>query len=312
MTLPAPATEVAPPTVSVIVATYNSAVTLKPALQSLAKQDFHDFEVWVIGDGCRDDSEDIVRDMNDSRLRWHNLPVNSGSQSAPNNEGLRRARGTYVAYLGHDDLWLPWHLSDLLAAMADGGGDFVSATALLLHPDGTHRVTGLIGTGRSHADQYTPPSGWLHRRDIADRIGGWRDPGALRCGVDLDFQRRVALAGCKCGDTTRLSVLKFPSAWWRNYAHDREPPQPHWLRRIENDPTRLERELLQEVMMTNAREQNGARPLPALRQAAQALLRRIADCYGRDHWPVSTFMYWRQQRFRRSDRPRRGLPPLDR
>jgi hypothetical protein len=48
-----------------------------------------------------------------------------------------------------------------------------------------------------------------------------------------------------------------------------------------------------------------------LRRAVSALLRRIADGYGRDRWPMSTFMFWRQQRFRWRDRTRRGLPSLD-
>jgi hypothetical protein len=48
-----------------------------------------------------------------------------------------------------------------------------------------------------------------------------------------------------------------------------------------------------------------------LRRTFTALLRRIADGYGRDRWPLSSFLLWRQQRFRRRDRPRRGLPPLD-
>ena len=298
------------PIVSVIVATYNSAATLRCAIGSLVLQDMEDFEAWIIGDACNDDSEDAVRSFGDARLHWHNLASNSGIQSGPNNEGLRKARGRYVAYLGHDDLWLPWHLSGLLAAASQSNADFVSATCLMLRPDGLHRVTGPIGHGRSFADQYTPPSGWLHRREIAAQIGHWRDPAALGYGVDLDFQRRVAHAGFACHHDARISALKFPSSWWRNYAPGQAHPQPEYLGRIEADPTALERELLQDLVGRYAREENGAQPVVELRRAGNALLRRIADGYGRDRWPMSTFLFWRQQRFRRRDRARRGLPPL--
>jgi len=299
------------PAVSVIVATYNSAATLRSAIGSLVLQDFRDFEAWVIGDACSDDSEDVVRSFRDARLHWRNLAGNSGSQSGPNNEGLRLARGRYVAYLGHDDLWFPWHLSSLLAAASKSGADFVNATCLMLRPDGLHRVTGPMGHGRSHANQYTPPSSWLHRREIASRIGHWRDPATLGCGVDLDFQRRAALAGFGCHDVSRFSVLKFPSSWWNNYAPGQAHPQPDYLRRLEDEPMALERELLQNLVARYVREENGARPMPGLRRAATALLRQIADSYGRDRWPMSAFLFWRQQRFRRRDRPRRGLPPLN-
>lgn len=299
------------PIISVIVATWNSAATLRSALVSLVLQDLPDFEAWIIGDACSDDSEDVVRSFGDTRLNWRNLTENSGSQTGPNNEGLRLARGHFVAYLGHDELWFPWHLSSLLAAATKSDADFVTATCLMLRPDGRHRVTGPIGLGRSHSDQYTPPSSWLHRREIASRIGNWRDPATLGCGVDLDFQRRVSLAGFSCHEAPRISVLKFPSSWWRNYAPAQAHPQPDYLRRIEQEPLALERELLQNLVVRFAREENAARPMSEVRRAASALLRRIADGYGRDRWPMSTFMFWRQQRFRRRDRPQRGLPPLE-
>jgi hypothetical protein len=310
MTALTPSADASAPGISVIVATYNSPATLHCAISSLLGQDCADFEAWIVGDGCSDDTAAVVQSFNDARLHWLPLPVNSGSQSAPNNEGLRHARGRFVAYLGHDDLWMPWHLSGLLAALTASAADFASSTSLMLHPEGHHRVTGPMGLGRSHADQYTPPSSWLHRHEIASNIGGWRDPSLPGCGVDLDFQRRTALAGYRFGESPRLSVLKFPSSWWRNYLPGQIHPQPDFLRRIQADPAALERDLLQETMVRLVREENGAQVTPVLHRLVTAMLRRMADGYGRDRWPMSTFMHWRQQRFRKRDRPQRGLPPI--
>ena len=115
---------------------------------------------------------------------------------------------------------------------------------LMLRPDGMHHVTGSIGHGRTHADQYTPPSSWLHRREIASCIGYWRDAATLGYGVDLDFQRRVALAGFRCDDVPRISVLKFPSSCWRNYAAGQTSSAAEFLRRIGDEAMLLERGLL--------------------------------------------------------------------
>ena len=300
------------PAVSVIVATYNSAATLRSTLGSLVLQDFRDFEAWIIGDACTDDSEDVVRSFGDARLNWRNLARNSGSQSVPNNEGLRLARGRFVAYLGHDDLWLPWHLSGLSAAAAQSNArlrhrDVPDAPARWPAPG--HRTDGSRPRSRGpvHAAvELAPPP-----RHCADGSSHWRDPQTLGCGVDLDFQRRAALAGFRFHEARRVSCLKFPSSWWHNYAPGQVHPQPDYLRRIEHEPSSLERELLQDVVARYAREENGARPMRDLRRAATALFRRIADGYGRDRWPMSAYMFWRQQRFRRHDRPRRGLPPLE-
>ena len=75
------------PQVTVIIATYNKASTLRFALQSVLWQTFEDYEVWVIGDCCSDNSAEIVNGFNDPRVHWHNLPENSGYQSVPHNEG---------------------------------------------------------------------------------------------------------------------------------------------------------------------------------------------------------------------------------
>src|SRR4051794_21497299 len=97
------------PLVTVICPTYNRKATLEWALRSVLNQGLNGFEVWVIGDGCTDGSEEVVIALNDPRLNWLNLPVNTGSQTEPNNEGLRRAQGRYISFIGHDDLWFPWH-----------------------------------------------------------------------------------------------------------------------------------------------------------------------------------------------------------
>jgi glycosyltransferase involved in cell wall biosynthesis len=64
------------PLVTVITATFNSSGALKFTLQSLLNQEFQDFEGWIIGDGCTDDSERVVASCRDRRLRWTNLPRN--------------------------------------------------------------------------------------------------------------------------------------------------------------------------------------------------------------------------------------------
>jgi len=105
--------------VSVIIPTYNWSSVLRYAIQSVLNQIYQDFEILVIGDCCTDDSEEVVKSFNDCQIRWHNLPENTGNQSIPNNKGIELSAGKYIAYLGHDDLWHPNHLSYLVPAMED-------------------------------------------------------------------------------------------------------------------------------------------------------------------------------------------------
>src|SRR5688572_1019424 len=105
------------PVVSVILATYNWTSVLRYAIRTVLWQTFTDFELLVIGDGCTDDTAEVVASFRDPRIRWHNLPENTGNQAGPNNAGLAMARSEYVAYMHQDDLWLPDHLAVLVETM---------------------------------------------------------------------------------------------------------------------------------------------------------------------------------------------------
>jgi len=165
---------VAQPAVSIIVATYNRSNALRCALQTIVDQTFTDWEAWVIGDACTDDTEGVVRSFGDPRIHFHNFESNFGEQSGPNNEGFRRARGAAIAYLNHDDLWLPQHLERLHQHLYDTHADLVFSLVEEVHrPDLT-----LIG-GDSPTLRYDPlrPAGascWLARRELIEEVGPWR------------------------------------------------------------------------------------------------------------------------------------------
>src|SRR5215212_6896548 len=125
-----------PPRVTAIIPTYNWSAVLPYSIGSVLRQTMTDIELLVVGDGCTDDSEAVVTGIGDPRVRWINLPANTGHQSGPNNEGLRQARGEMIAYLGHDDLWLPHHLASAVAALDRTNSDVAYGVLALVAPDG--------------------------------------------------------------------------------------------------------------------------------------------------------------------------------
>jgi hypothetical protein len=210
------------PWVSVIVATYNWSSALQLALQSIAQQDFSDFEVLVVGDACTDDSAQVVAALDDHRFRWHNLARNGGNQWGPNNAGLAIAQGRYVAYLGHDDLWWPTHLRSVVDTAERTGADVVAAGALIYGPreSGIVSATGVFPHGEYRPRYFFPPSSTLHRRELAERIGGWHAPQRAQTAVDVDFLARCHAAGARFSATQEITVFKFSAAWRRNaYRH---------------------------------------------------------------------------------------------
>jgi glycosyltransferase involved in cell wall biosynthesis len=228
----------AAPRVTVIIAAYNRSGPLRYAVSSVLAQTFDDFELLVVGDACTDDSEAVVLQFSDSRIAWHNLPVNSGNQFAPNNHGLVHARGQYIAYLGHDDLWHRDHLAKLVSAIEAEEADLAFSLTLDISPPSnpTRHVMGLCPKGVYEWPIWAPPSSWLHRRDVTEQIGNWRDYQSIILPTDVDLLARMVEHGMRIVPVMELTVFKLTSVsrthsyldrtgeeqalWWDRISHD--------------------------------------------------------------------------------------------
>jgi glycosyltransferase involved in cell wall biosynthesis len=230
------------PLVSVVIATYNWSSVLRHAIRSALWQTYPALEVIVVGDACTDDSEEVVRSFGDSRVRWDNLPENSGTQAFPNNRGIELARGEYVAYLGHDDLWLPAHLTHLVAALERSGAGLALAATEAIGPPGSN-VRSIRGHRTDVVDRWRSPSAILHRRDVVDAVGGWRDFRTLVEPPDVDFVERV-MARVGLTHSLALTVCKFNAAWRKDsYKLRRDDEQRRYAARIQRERLFVEREL---------------------------------------------------------------------
>jgi glycosyltransferase involved in cell wall biosynthesis len=213
----------AQPKVSIVIATYNWSSALRCAIGSALLQTFEDFEILVVGDACTDDSREVALSFGDPRVRWMNLPTNSGGQAVPNNHGISNSRGQYIAYLGHDDIWFPTHLKTLLETVESKQADLVGAVTVLFGPPGSEvlGLSGVLATGEWCASDFFPPSSILHKKSLTDRIGPWKEPWTLELPSDVEFENRAFASGAKIVSTNQLTVFKFNAAWRRNAYLDR-------------------------------------------------------------------------------------------
>ena len=203
--------EASMPLITVIISTYNRSDFLSYSIRSVLNQTFIDYELLVIGDGCTDDSAEVVKGFTDSRVQWINLERNTGSQAGPNNEGLRRAKGQYIAYLGHDDVWMPNHLSSLNQIFVNSLCAVAVSGCVFHGPVGTNleEVTGIFDDSQDAFLHFFPPSSIAHKKSIIDAIRGWRDPADTQAPVDVDFLLRIVNLGYQFNSTKQLTVHKF-------------------------------------------------------------------------------------------------------
>jgi glycosyltransferase involved in cell wall biosynthesis len=197
------------PEVSVIIAAYNRSNVLRYAIESVRWQTRTDWELLVVDDAGTDDTADVLARFADARIRYTRLAVNVGEQSGPNNEGLRQARGRYIAFLNQDDLWLPHHLDALIAELEATGADLVFPLALQWN----NRRFGTFPWCLDEARGFTPglmvpASLWVFRRELVARIGLWRNFRQCHGGPSHDWLFRAYRAGAAIRLVRQVTVIK--------------------------------------------------------------------------------------------------------
>lgn len=109
--------------VSIIIPVYNAANYIEQTIKSVLSQDYECWELLLIENGSTDDSIEIIKQFQDSRIRLIVMEGNAGAAKA-RNEGMRQATGTYVGYLDADDLWHENKLSKQLIFMKEKDAAF--------------------------------------------------------------------------------------------------------------------------------------------------------------------------------------------
>ena len=88
--------------ISVIIAAYNSEKFIRRCLLSVISQTHQNLEIIVIDDGSTDKTVDIIRSINDSRIRLIQRQQNYGI-SLTRNHGIDIAKGKYIGFIDADD-----------------------------------------------------------------------------------------------------------------------------------------------------------------------------------------------------------------
>ncbi|VXB25104.1 hypothetical protein PSEUDO8AS_10835 [Pseudomonas sp. 8AS] len=218
------------PLVSIVMATYHWTEALRCSIPSVLHQTWVDWELLVVGDGCTDDSEEVVHSFGDARIRWLNRESNSGSQGAPNNLGIASARGELIAYLGHDDIWAADHLQRLVEAYDGSDRYFASATLVWFDEAvSVHQLSGLASQAAPLSyhllNSAVTPSGILHSRRLWEAVGPWKDWRDIYLPPDAEFFQRVARLAGEARRNGRATVAKVASGLRRD-SYKRRDVQP--------------------------------------------------------------------------------------
>ncbi len=226
------------PDISIITATYNRSNVLRYTIESVQRQQGpYSWELIIVGDACTDDTEAVVKGFKDPRISFFNMETSFGEQSGPNNEGFNRAKGRYIAYLNHDDLWFPDHLAQAMSHLIQSDCDGVFSQGILLLPNQTVRLCGVSGNGLYHDNMGVPASLWLMKRETIERLNGWRPAKDMILVPSQDLLVRSLKAGMSIRMVNAATAILIQSGRRKLcYAKRDEHEQAQAMQRMKTDP----------------------------------------------------------------------------
>jgi len=179
--------------VSVVIPTYNRLPLIMDAIESVLKQTYHDFELWVVDDGSTDGTGEALKEWG-TRIKY--IAQDNGGVSAARNVGARLSRGKYLAFLDSDDLWEPMKLEIQVRCMEEN-----PQVPLCYTDEVWVRKEVRVNQKKKHAkysgwifEKCLPlciisPSSALMKRSLFDEMGGFDE--SLPVCEDYDFWLRV-------------------------------------------------------------------------------------------------------------------------
>lgn len=213
------------PLVSIITATYNSSHLLKFAIRSVLDSDFQNWEMIVVGDCCTDDTSEVVHEFQDPRITFYNLEKNSGQQAAPNNYGLKKAKGKYLSFLNQDDLFFPDHISRSLEEIECSGADFLIIPGIKIlrskreeFEAGKYAVqlNSIHPDGKFSTNVFSVASTWFLKKKTAEKLGQWKMEKDLYVTPSQEWIFRGYLAGIRFHFPSRVGILIILSGERKN------------------------------------------------------------------------------------------------
>jgi glycosyltransferase involved in cell wall biosynthesis len=189
------------PEVSVVIPTRDAWDLLPMTITSALEQEDVELEVVVVDDGSTDETAAGLAEWSEAepRLRVRRGEA-SGGVAAARNHGIAQARGEWLAFLDHDDLWAPRKLREQLDQARRANADFVYSAAVLIGPGG--RVIRLAPPLPVHelrrelAVRNCLPAGQsnvLARTALVRELGGF--DAELKMHPDWEMWIRLAWAG---------------------------------------------------------------------------------------------------------------------
>lgn len=225
---------------SIIIPLYNHEKFIGQAIESVLDQTYQSWELIIIDDGSRDNSVNVAKSYEDSRIMVLEQE-NAGAHNAIN-RGLELAHGEYLAILNSDDFYETDRFEIMISAMEkDKSIGFMCSYITVindtgkklgvkegwknmepwqvLHPELSFQKTNDFKKNLLMTNFTATTSNYLFRRSLYEKIGGMRN---LRFAHDWDFVLRAS-------EVTECKIIEKPLMQYRVHDSNTISSDRRWM-----------------------------------------------------------------------------------
>lgn len=225
-----------PARVTVVIPSYNYSTKVERAIDSVTKQTFKDWELFVVDDGSTDDSEKsipaLLTEMKDSRL--HYIRQNNQGVAIARNTGIAAGTAKYVCCLDADDAIEPTALETLIKPMEKDHSLGLTYCGLrYIMPSGKTGVSPWPPEwdfDKQLKRQNQVPTFCLYRREAVEALGGYKKrycPDGAG-SEDAELWTRFGAYGWKCQKVTAAPLFVYSQGTGR-VSGNKSYNEPDWL-----------------------------------------------------------------------------------
>jgi glycosyltransferase involved in cell wall biosynthesis len=114
--------------VSIILPVYNGVKYLADCINSVLNQTYNDFELIIVNDGSKDNSESVIKQINSSKIQYYYK--NNGGVASARTYGINKSQGEILCFIDQDDMWERDYLEKVVDRLDTS--DFVYTNGLIV------------------------------------------------------------------------------------------------------------------------------------------------------------------------------------
>ena len=167
----------------------------KRAIESVIAQTFTDWELVICDDASKDGTNQMVKDLNNPKIKYIHRDVNFGNDTRPKNEALLKSTGSFIAFLDSDNVYRPDHLQSLYNEITKSEVDVVYGDRWIFDSEKSvsigifHDFDPFLMLRRNYIDT----SDVLVRREAIFEVGGFDE--RYKKYIDWNLWVRMCKAG---------------------------------------------------------------------------------------------------------------------